>query len=527
MRARIHSTCLSALLTAMFCLSASAGQRPNVVLFFADDMYQEMLNYRDRKPGEKKSYLTPNIDRIAAEGVVFSNAHIATPICTPSRFNLLAGKYASRCQSVKFKRTIKKVGFPIISWNSVIHAEHPHLGRYLDDAGYFTGFVGKNHIIKGPDRLPRIDREADVNDPKTIAFMRDLYAKERDYVLTAGFDYAASLYSHNPDAIGPPPIAVHNMDWQTHGALEFLDRAAKKGDPFFLYFATTMVHSPNHHHRSWNADRRATPLGMLDQPHDVLPPADTVPKRLAKAGISIEEPKNAGNVLVLDDTVGAVMRRLEKLGLADNTLFVFYNDNGQNGKGCLYQSGAMGPAIVWKRGGFGDLKRSDAFINTIDVAPTILDLCGVKYAEDAFDGVSFHPVLTGEKDSVQDALFFEIGVTRAVRKGYWKYVAFRMPEDPEQVRRGPLRESAKAMLPAGLAAPAFGHVMGHGIEGGECETQPAYYHPDQLYNLADDPGELKNLAGDPKHAAKLKEMKKLLGQHLKRLPGDFPLQKRQ
>lgn len=502
---------------------SAAEQRPNVVLFFADDMYQEMLNYRDKQVSDEVRYLTPHLDRLASEGVVMAGAHITTPICTPSRFNLLAGKYASRCQSVKFKRTIKKIGFPIISWNSVIHRDHPHLGRYLDDAGYFTGFVGKNHIIKGEERSPRLDKDADLNNPKVLAGARNVYQQQKDYILTAGFDYAASLYSHNPDALGPEEISVHNMDWQTHGALQFLDRAAEQDEPFFLYFATTMVHSPNHHHRSWNADRRATPIGMLDKAHNVLPPAESVPARLKASGLTIEEPKNAGNVLVLDDSLGALMERLEENGQADNTIIIFYNDNGQNGKGCIYQSGAMGPAIVWKRGGFGELKRSDAFINTIDVAPTILDLCGVKYSEGAFDGVSFQPVLSREKKSVQDALFFEIGVTRAVRKGNWKYLAFRMPSDPEQVRRGPLRESALPMLPKDLPPPAFGHVMGHGIEGGECESQSAYYYPDQLYNLADDPGEQNNLADDPKYNAKLSEMKKLLRTHLASLPGKFPL----
>lgn len=217
------------------------------------------------------------------------------------------------------------------------------------------------------------------------------------------------------------------------------------------------------------------------------------------------------------------MDRLEKNGLADNTIVIFYNDNGQNGKGCIYQSGTMGPAIVWKKGGFGDLKRSDALVSTIDVAPTILELCGVEYTDDAFDGISFAPVLRGETDSVQDKLFFEIGVTRAVLHDNWKYLAFRMPKNPEQVRRGPLRESAQAMLPPDLPPPAFGHVMGHGIEGGECESYPAYYHPDQLYYLTDDPGEQKNLAGDPEHAVKLAAMRALLKSHLDTLPGAFPI----
>jgi arylsulfatase A-like enzyme len=159
-------------------------------------------------------------------------------------------------------------------------------------------------------------------------------------------------------------------------------------------------------------------------------------------------------------------------------------------------------------------------VTNLDFAPTILELAGAAAPADAFDGRSFRAALQGRSEPIHETIFFELGFTRGVRKGDWKYLALRYPPQPERFALANNPPHLKNVaLPPGQ--PAFGHIGGNNNEMAALRTQPAYFDRDQLYSLADDPREQRNLAGDARHAAKFAELKRELQQHLARLPGGF------
>ena len=164
---------------------------------------------------------------------------------------------------------------------------------------------------------------------------------------------------------------------------------------FFLYFATTVPHGPTESNRAWNADPSIAAVGHLDNIPNVLPARKTIPERLIKEGFSTDFSRC--NLLWLDDTLGALIKKLEKEKILDNTIIFFFSDHGQEAKGTLYQGGVHDPSIVWKSGGLPAGETLTALISNIDFTPTILDIAGVEYDPKSFDGVSFKPQLLGKK----------------------------------------------------------------------------------------------------------------------------------
>jgi len=346
----------------------------------------------------------------------------------------------------------------------------------------------------------------------------------------SGFDYAASIYHNNPDGNGPRALAVHNLDWIAKGALDFIDE--NKDGPFFLYFASTVPHGPTVKERSWGADRRITADGIMDEPVSVLGNSEDLPKRLRKAGI--DQPGRE-NILWLDDAVGAIIKRIEKHGLDDNTIIFFFTDHGQDAKGTIYQGGVSDPSIVWRKGGFPCGSVNNALVSNIDFAPTILDYAGRSSSGIDFDGRSFRPVLEAKAEEIHDSLYFEMGYTRGVRKGRWKYVALRYPERARNMSlaerkailersNAKLRERGKKVRCIDPSAP-FSHISlipgGGDAEAASTGKYAGYYDADQLYDLSSDPGEQKNLANNPKYSGILDQMKRELKKYLDQLPGGF------
>jgi arylsulfatase A-like enzyme len=493
--------------------AATPPPRPNFLFIIADDMYADMSNFTAAGRGRN---FTPALDRLAAEGTVLQEQHIVSPVCTPSRYNCLTGRYASRATNPMFTRQIGRAGTTIVTWNSKITPEDITLPKLLRQAGYVTGIAGKQHVVDVPGRQrPAVD--ADPRAPEIKAMLAHNERVERAALQAAGFDEAGGIYMGNADELSPAVLRVHNMDWVAQAGLDFLDRHAGRGKPFFLYFAPTLVHSPYPPDRSWNADPHLTPYGVLDSPPKALPSREDRARRLrdhASTG------RHRENLLWLDDAIGALLQKLEVTGELARTVIFFFNDNGQDGKGSIYQSAAHAPSIVWRQGGFPAGRTSNVRVTNLDFAPTMLELAGAPVPRDWFDGRSFRAALEGSTAPLHDVVCFELGFTRGVRKGDWKYVALRYPAQPERFALANNPPHLKGVsLPPGQ--PAFGHIGGNNNEMAALRTQPAYFERDQLYSLGDDPREQRNLAADPRHAATLAEMKQELQRHLARLPGGF------
>ncbi len=498
------------------------ARRPNVVFIVPDDMKRAHHGFIEGKA------LTPNIDRLANEGVFFSRAYATTSVCTPSRFTSLTGRYASRCGQLKPKGTERVYN---VQWNTPLTDEVHTLPKLLQKAGYATGMVGKWHNGH-PENWFKIthsfDRDDDPADPKVAAKLKKLEAVSKAYFYEQGFDYADGLVFGNLGSHFLRKLRYHNQEWFTKAAVDFI--SANKDKPFFLYMATTLMHGPGAV-QSINADPRATAFGYLEKPITVQPPRKDAWQRGLDAG---HNPHDAAATW-LDDGIGAIMKHLETLGLAEDTLIVYFNDHGTDvGKGSCYEGGVRTPSMVYWP---GRIKPgvSDALVQNTDFVPTILEACGVPMPADMVcDGKSLWPILDRRQKAVRDYAFCEMGYTRAVITRDWKYLAFRIPPSAtptkEQRREMALKmqkwhlEAEDRHVPAYPDAP-LSHLAFPGGMGTERPVingfKSTYYDPDQLYRLTPTPQEHKNLAGDPEYAAVLAGMKAKMREAVRALPGNF------
>lgn len=519
---------------------AVTNKKPNIVFFIADDMYPWMFNNtaEGKNKNGKPLNLTPTLDKMAKEGVWLENMKVVSPVCTPSRYNTLTGNYASRATNEAFLGFTKQnSGQTVIQWNSYIVPGQKTMGTYFQDLGYKTGFVGKNHIIESLSQVgdggekPELD--ANPNDPKVKEGLEYRYKELQKDIKKSGFDYADKLYHNNPNWLGIRALAYQNMDWIAEGGVEFIKQY--KDNPFMLYIASTLPHAPLKADLSWKADRRITPKGILEKAPNVLPqPAvESIQKRIKAAGL---EGKNKENILWLDDAVGALFNQLEKEGVLDNTIVVFFNDHGQNFKGTLYEGGVNSQAFIWKKGGFKVGNTLKDPVSNVDFLPTLLDFAG-KPNDDSFDGKSFKPALEGKEYKGRTSFYHELGYARAVVKDGFKYYAVRYPkwatELTTEQRKDTLdkytkfRESFGEHGISNNPNDPYGQLEmvpgGGGAEHNAYLNHPHFTEPDQLYDLKNDPEEKINLINNPKYKEKLELLKKELQLYVNSLPGKFEI----
>jgi len=516
----------SSLLSSSLLMAApqKKPRRPNVLFIITDDQRLSTFGFLGGK------VLTPNIDQLAAEGVYFSRGYASSSVCTPSRYSCLTGRYASRCRDDSFKRNMSVEGQTRVTWNTHIIESESGLPKALQEAGYVTGAVGKWHL-GGPNPTP-IPLESDPSEPRIARILKDNQAHLSEHIKKQGFDYAASLHLRNLDNYPCRALGQHNIEWTVKGALDFIEQ--NKDRPFYLYMATTLLHGPNPL-VSLKSDPRITSAGLLKEPLKVQPSRQSVLKRVKAAGL----PESAAPATWLDDGVGAVLKKLDELGLAENTIVFYFNDHGvEGGKGSLYEGGVRTPTIIRWRGVI-EPHRCNELVQNIDFAPTILDACGIELPKDTtIDGISLMPLLLGQKKELRDSLYFEIGHTRAVCTKKWKYLAFRIPPSEHKSRQERLRmlenyrsrKERKDSLEESFKPDADAPITHLGITPGGVGTERGnalthykkhYFDADQLYDLENNPREQNSLANNPAYKKKLEVMKALLKKHIADLPGTF------
>jgi arylsulfatase A-like enzyme len=344
---------------------------PNLVIILADDH-----GYGDVSTYHPSDCQTPQIDRLAAQGMLFTRMRANATVCSPTRAALMTGRYADRVGVPGVIRTR-----PEDSWG-YFDPQTPTLADALRRAGYHTAIVGKWHLgLESP------------NTPNERGFelfhgflgdMMDSYTDHRRH----GFNYLRK----NAEVIDPEGHATELFtDWAIASLQE---RAKTPGQPFFLYLAYNAPHFP------------------------IEPPADWLDKVRQRApGL---DPKRAANVALvehLDDQIGRVLATLEVLGLAENTLVAFTADNGgslphaqnnapwRDGKTSHYDGGLRVPfCIRWPKG-IPAGSRSDYAGLVFDLFPTCLELAGVPRGED-LDAVSLVPLFRGESLPADRELYF-------------------------------------------------------------------------------------------------------------------------
>ena len=505
---------------------------PNVIIINVDDMAGgHFFGF------EGRDCLTPTLDTLAGTGIRFTEGFAASTVCGPSRYALMTGRWASRNTSQHFiaHYPLGTVGRFAVS-DTELEPDGQNLGAWLQQAGYRTGLVGKGHFTD--DDLNNTNNWASKGlltyspkaDPKsdatTNAKMRHNHRVLCQRMRTFGFDYVASYYKANLAELRSDALNVHNQEWITKGALDFIDE--NHNERFFLYMAPTITHGPvrNDLIKTLRADNGYTSAGYLpNEDYSFMPPRQKIIDEVKAAG---KNPVSARETW-LDHSLAAIVNKLNQHGIRNDTLIIFTADHGEKtvsgplvwGKSSLYDIGMRVPLVLnWPNGITSPGRSYDEIVSQVDLAPTLLELTGAaNLPTREVDGVSLLPVLKGSQAVVRDALFCEIGYARAVRTKTFKYVAVRYtPEIYAQIDKGYLWERVEGNTATGkYTEPRPYYVDNRQLGSLAAHTHSTYFDDDQLYNLTNDPDETSNLHSQmPEVAEKLKQR---LTDYIGEIPG--------
>jgi arylsulfatase A len=350
-------------------------RRPNIVFIYADDM-----GYGDLGCYGSKATKTPNIDRMAAEGLRFTSFYSVAPLCTPSRAALMTGRYAARMGVDQMR--LANVLFPT-DQTGLPQAETT-VAQALKDRGYATACIGKWHLGR-------------VSPHRAIDHGFDYY-----FGIPYSNDMNPTPVMRNAEVVEEPANQDTLTLRYTNEAISFIERA--KAQPFFLYLAHTMPHIPLHASERF----RGKSAGGL-------------------YGDVVEE---------LDWSVGEILKTLNRLGLDRDTIVFFSSDNGpwylgsagplRGRKGGTYDGGVREPGIIRWQGKIRAGGVSDEPIATLDFFPTALALAGESARSSKpqlpLDGKNILPLLLGPTNKGPDAvyLFFDGPYLQTARVGRWK-----------------------------------------------------------------------------------------------------------
>lgn len=481
------------------CHTTAFAESPkNVVLILADDLgWADTTLY-----GKTSLYETPNIQRLAARGMTFSNAY-ASPICSPTRASIMTGKNPARhgmtapaahLETERYEATVGETGPPHQKSTNVksstrLDTAIPMLGQVLSDAGYTTGHFGKWHLGREPHSP--LERGFEVDIPHWWG-----PGPKSSYLAPWGYENAKFKEGKPGD---------HIEDRMAQEAVAWLKRREPE-KPFFMNYWQFSVHAPfgakpelieKYRKKLGNEVAGLSASTVREQRLQTHKP---------ETGLPQQSPTYAAMVHSLDDAVGSLLDAIDTEGLTDDTIIIFYSDNGGNihcgieetaaagdkyitpitsnhplrgGKGGIHEGGVRVPAVVVWPGVTEPGSRSDVRIQAIDLYPTILEMLNVAIpAEHVIDGVNFEKALRGES-----------------------------------MYRGPM----------------FTHVPGHGNTPHWLPPSMSVHHHDwklirtfhygddgqhqyRLYNLREDIGENHNLAIT--HPEKVKELDQLIENYI-------------
>lgn len=372
---------------------AGAAAKPNVIVILTDDQ-----GSGDAGCYGAKDLVTPHIDRLAAEGIRFTQFYSAAPVCAPSRAGLLTGRYPVRCGVGNNPGSQKgeKTGLP---------PEEITMAETFKTAGYATAHIGKWHLGHSQERMPNAQ----------------------------GFDYSfghmggcIDNWSHFFYWNGPNTHDLYRNGVEVFHDGEYfpdlvLGEASKFIDenrhrPFFIYFAINTPHYPYQGETKWLKHFEKLPY----------------PRNLYAAFLAST-----------DERIGALVKKVEDLGLRERTIFVFQSDNGHSteerahggggsagpyraGKFSLFEGGIRLPAIISWPGGLPKNETRSQLAHACDWLPTLAELCGAKLVNPDVDGKSLVGVLKSNAPSPHTALHWQVGTGEnaywAVREGDWKLI---------------------------------------------------------------------------------------------------------
>ncbi|HET9487907.1 MAG TPA: sulfatase [Chryseosolibacter sp.] len=360
--------------------------QPNVIVIFTDDQ-----GYRDLSCYGSKDIETPNIDKLAREGVRFTNFYVGQPVCSASRAALLTGCYPSRVgiQGALFPNA--KIG---------LNTREVTIAEICKSKGYRTAMVGKWHLGNEPEFLPT---KQGFDKYLGVPYSNDMWPKHPDNQL---HKFPRLPLIKNDSVIDYFDEDQNNLTTlYTNEAIRFIE--ASKDNPFFLYLAHNMPHVPLFVSEKFRGKSEAGLYGDV--------------------------------IMEIDWSVGTIMETLKKFDLDDNTLVIFTSDNGpwlsygkhagsafplREGKGTVFEGGVRVPCIMRWPGNIPPGIVQEKAAMSIDILPTIANLIDAPLPENKIDGKDIWPLMIGEPAArpSHDAFYFYFNQNelQGMRSGKWK-----------------------------------------------------------------------------------------------------------
>lgn len=411
----LRSLCISAshgfaVLIVVCCagLRPAAADRPNIVLIMADD-----LGWKDLHCYGNARLDTPHLDRLARQGMRFTDGYAAAPVCTPTRAAVMTGQSPARLAITNHAPgngpnfRLPGSSLQAAEWSTFLPLEKTTIAEHLRAAGYATGFVGKWHLShrRGRDERGKLE-------PR-------LRPEHQGFDVNVG----GCSYGGPPSYFAPykNPAMVDGPDGEylpDRHARDCIDFVRKhREEPFFLCWWNYSVHYP------------------------FQAPDELIQKYEQRKGPGVSNPTYAAMIEGMDRAIGQLLSAIDETGLAERTLVVFTSDNGawgteirplRGGKGHLWEGGIRVPWIVRWPGRVQPGTVSDTPIISTDLFPTFLDVAGIsREADGTVDGISLVPLLTGAGELDRDALYFHYPnyafhkrnrLGSAVREGRYKLI---------------------------------------------------------------------------------------------------------
>lgn len=389
-------------------------KRPNIILLLADD-----LGYRDLSCFGSPAVKTPNLDKLAADGMRFNRFYAASAVCTPTRASVLTGRYPLRFNITQHFKDRKR----FLPESSTTMAE------LLKDTGYHTAHVGKWHLgglhVDGDGK--RLENQP---GPGQHGFefyqsqieqqpLRSKMGREKTIFRQGG---TALLRNGQKVTKDDPYFSKHLTDANSDYAIELIEKFSKKDQPFFLNLWWLVPHKP---------------YEPAPEPHW----SDTDAE-----GISDDQHCFRSMIAHMDAKVGAILAKLDELEIADNTIVVFASDNGaayegnigdlKGGKTDLHEGGIRVPMFVRWPAAIAKGQSTEMFGHTNDLLPTLCEAAGVEIPDELpLDGKSLLPYMTGQKqpdELARGTVFWQLDLYKKLQRHYPK----PKPYATEITRRG-------------------------------------------------------------------------------------------
>ena len=385
----------------VFCFGhvsyAAKTKKPNILLIVIDDM-----GWRDLGCYGSDFYKTPNIDKLASEGVRFTEGYAAAPVCSPTRGSIVTGKYPARTRLTDWIPGSRHPKKPLLipKWQRWLPGEEVTIGELFQKNGYHTAWVGKWHL-RG---LPTAEHPDPARQDPRYAMPQQEH----------GFEVGVQDWHLNQDKRPDDPKGVQEL---TDQIIEFIKDTPDQ--PWFAALSHYSVH---------------TPIRFNDEVRDAY-------KAVVKPDALQQSAAYAAMIEPLDQSIGKLMAFIKEEGLDENTLIVFISDNGglsgwtnnaplRSGKGTLYEGGTRIPFFARWPGRIPAGKTSEALVSSIDLYPTFASIAGIRKLPANIDGVDLSDHLLSGERLTRDVLYWHYphyhhGVPGgSIRKGDYKLIEY-------------------------------------------------------------------------------------------------------